>query len=79
MTKEQKNQEITDLVESLKSSEIFYLSDTSSLNAEATSQLRRECFKAGIKMRVVKKHTFEKSNGTRRRQRLQPTFRIIAR
>ena len=61
MTKEQKNQEITDLVESLKSSEIFYLSDTSSLNAEATSQLRRECFKAGIKMRVVKNTLLRKA------------------
>jgi hypothetical protein len=28
MTKEQKNQEIADLVEELKSNEIFYLSDT---------------------------------------------------
>ncbi len=61
MTKEQKNQEITDLVESLKSSEIFYLSDTSSLNAEATSQLRRECFKAGIQMRVVKNTLLRKA------------------
>lgn len=61
MTKEQKNQEITELVESLKSSEIFYLSDTSSLNAEATSQLRREAFKAGIKMRVVKNTLLRKA------------------
>ena len=42
MTKEQKNQEIAELVETLKNTEIFYLSDTSSLNAEATSSLRRE-------------------------------------
>lgn len=61
MTKEQKNQEIAGLVEELKSNEIFYLSDTSSLNAEATSQLRRECFKAGIKMRVVKNTLLRKA------------------
>jgi large subunit ribosomal protein L10 len=61
MTKEQKNQEITELVESLKNSEIFYLSDTSALNAEATGQLRRECFKAGIKMRVVKNTLLRKA------------------
>jgi large subunit ribosomal protein L10 len=61
MTKEQKNKEITDLVEELKSYEIFYLSDTSSLNAEATSSLRRECFKAGIKMRVVKNTLLKKA------------------
>ncbi|MBX7051309.1 MAG: 50S ribosomal protein L10 [Flavobacteriales bacterium] len=61
MTKEQKNQEIADLVEALKSNEIFYLSDTTTLNAEATSQLRRECFKAGIKMRVVKNTLLRKA------------------
>jgi len=61
MTKEQKNQEIADLVEELKSNEIFYLSDTTTLNAEVTSQLRRECFKAGIKMRVVKNTLLRKA------------------
>jgi large subunit ribosomal protein L10 len=61
MTKEQKNQEITELVEALKSNEIFYLSDTSALNAEATSSLRRECFKAGIQMRVVKNTLLKKA------------------
>jgi large subunit ribosomal protein L10 len=61
MTKEQKNQEIADLVEALNSSEIFYLTDTTSLNAEATSALRRECFKAGIKMRVVKNSLLQKA------------------
>jgi len=54
MTKEQKNQEIAELVEVLSNSPIFYLTNTTSLNAEATSALRRECFKNGIKMRVVK-------------------------
>jgi large subunit ribosomal protein L10 len=61
MTKEQKNQEIAGLVEELQSNEIFYLTDTTSLNAEATSQLRRECFKAGIKMRVVKNTLLQKA------------------
>lgn len=61
MTKEQKNQEIAELVDTLQSSEIFYLSDTSSLNAEATGQLRRDCFKAGVKMRVVKNTLLRKA------------------
>ena len=61
MTKEQKNQEIAELVETLKNTEIFYLSDTSSLSAEATSSLRRECFKAGIQMRVVKNTLLKKA------------------
>ncbi len=61
MTKEQKNQEIAELVDTLQASEIFYLSDTSSLNAEATGQLRRDCFKAGVKMRVVKNTLLRKA------------------
>jgi large subunit ribosomal protein L10 len=54
MTKEQKNQEIIDLVDLLSNSNVFYLTDTTSLNAAATSNLRRECFKQNITMRVVK-------------------------
>jgi large subunit ribosomal protein L10 len=61
MTKEQKNQEISVLMDELKNSEIFYLTDTTSLNAEATGALRRECFKAGIKMRVVKNTLLQKA------------------
>ncbi len=61
MTKEQKNQEISVLMDELKNSEIFYLTDTTSLNAEATGALRRECYKAGIKMRVVKNTLLQKA------------------
>jgi large subunit ribosomal protein L10 len=61
MTREQKNQEITDLVEVLSQSEVFYLTDTISLNAEATGALRRECFKSGVKMRVVKNALLQKA------------------
>lgn len=61
MTKEQKNQEIAELVDILKDSSVFYLTNTTSLNAEATSALRRECFKSGIKMRVVKNTLLKKA------------------
>ncbi|MFY7708263.1 MAG: 50S ribosomal protein L10 [Flavobacteriales bacterium] len=61
MTKEQKNQEIAELVEVLKDSSVFYLTNTTSLNAEATSALRRECFKNGINMRVVKNSLLQKA------------------
>lgn len=54
MTKEQKNQEIAELVEILGSTQVFYLANATSLNAQATSALRRECFKSGVQMRVVK-------------------------
>jgi large subunit ribosomal protein L10 len=61
MTREQKNQEIIELVEVLSQSEVFYLADTISLNAEATGALRRECFKSGVKMRVVKNALLQKA------------------
>jgi large subunit ribosomal protein L10 len=38
----------------LAESNIIYIADTSGLNAETTSNLRRACFKAGIKLEVVK-------------------------
>lgn len=61
MTKEQKNQEIAELVEALSNSSVFYLTDTTALNAAATSALRRECFKSGVKMRVVKNTLLQKA------------------
>jgi large subunit ribosomal protein L10 len=61
MTKEQKNQEIAELVDALSNSSVFYLSDTTSLNAAATGALRRECFKNGVKMRVVKNTLLQKA------------------
>ena len=39
----------------------MYLADISGLNAETTSNLRRACFKAGIKLEVVKNTLLEKA------------------
>ena len=39
----------------------FYLTDISDLNAEKTSQLRRQCFNSGVKMIVVKNALFHKA------------------
>lgn len=54
MRKEEKNQFIDSLTEQLNSNNTIYLADTSTLNAEATSDLRRLCFKKDIKLIVVK-------------------------
>lgn len=54
MTKEQKAQEIQELTEALSSVKNLYLTDIAGLNAVQTSALRRACFKANIKMSVVK-------------------------
>ena len=57
MRKEVKDTIITELGEKLKEYPHFYLVDVTGLNAGATSDLRRKCFKNEIKM-VVVKNTF---------------------
>ena len=61
MRKEDKKILIDSLTEQLKESDNFYLTDISELNAEATSNLRRMCFKYGIKMQVVKNTLLRKA------------------
>ena len=54
MTREEKSIAIESLTAKLAGSNIVYLADISGLNADATSNLRRTCYKAGIKLEVVK-------------------------
>ena len=54
MTKEQKAQEIQDLTEDLSAVKNLYLTDINGLDALQTTALRRECFKANIRLSVVK-------------------------
>ncbi len=54
MTREEKSQVIQDLTARLTETPSIYLADISGLNAAATSNLRRACFKADIKLMVVK-------------------------
>jgi len=54
MKREEKDIIVNNLVDQLKGSPHFYLTDASELNAEATSLLRRKCFASEIKMVVVK-------------------------
>ena len=54
MTREEKSIAIEDLTAQLAATNIVYVSDISGLDAETTSNLRRACFKAGIKLEVVK-------------------------
>ena len=61
MTKDEKNQLIGELTDVLVNNNIIYLTDTSGLNAEATSNLRRMCFSKNIKLRVVKNSLLQKA------------------
>lgn len=54
MTREEKHQIIDELQSILADAPVVYLTDASALDALATSQLRRECFKKDIQLRVVK-------------------------
>ena len=54
MTREEKSQVIQDLTGKLADSPVIYLADISGLNASDTSNLRRACFKANVKLAVVK-------------------------
>ncbi|WP_294823058.1 50S ribosomal protein L10 [uncultured Flavobacterium sp.] len=61
MTKEEKSRVIEDLTAQLAGTNVVYVTDISGLNAENTSNLRRACFKAGIKLEVVKNTLLEKA------------------
>ena len=54
MTREEKSQVISDLTGKLTDNQVIYLADISGLNALDTSNLRRACFKANVKLSVVK-------------------------
>lgn len=61
MTREEKSQVIEDLTARLAENSNIYLADISGLDADATSKLRRACFKAGVKLAVVKNTLLSKA------------------
>ncbi len=61
MTREEKSQVIEELTAQLASNTNIYLADISGLNAGNTSDLRRACFKANVKLAVVKNTLLEKA------------------
>ncbi|MDG1262590.1 MAG: 50S ribosomal protein L10 [Flavobacteriales bacterium] len=54
MTREEKHLMVEDLQNVLAEAPVVYLTDASGLDSAATTQLRRECFKNDIVLRVVK-------------------------
>ncbi len=61
MTREEKSQVIEELTAQLSENSNIYLTDISGLNAGTTSNLRRACFKADVKLAVVKNTLLEKA------------------
>ena len=54
MKKEDKSLVISNKVDTLKEYSCFYVTETAGLNAEKTAALRKACFKADVKLLVVK-------------------------
>ncbi|MDE6321040.1 MAG: 50S ribosomal protein L10, partial [Muribaculaceae bacterium] len=61
MKKEDKAIIIDKIADTIKEYSCFYLVETAGLNAEKTSELRRECFKNEIKLMVVKNTLLHKA------------------
>ena len=64
MTREEKSIAIENLTAQLADANVLYIADISGLNAETTSNLRRACFKAGMKLEVVKNTLLAKAMET---------------
>ena len=61
MTREEKSLVIEELTAELANNANIYLTDISGLNAGSTSNLRQACFKAGVRLAVVKNTLLEKA------------------
>lgn len=61
MNREEKEVIINGLSELISANPHFYLADTSELNAEVTSELRRKCFESNIKLVVAKNTLLRKA------------------
>ncbi len=61
MKREDKSRIIQEVSEKIKEYPHFYITDIAGLNAETTSNLRRQCFKSDIILKVVKNTLIEKA------------------
>ena len=68
MTREEKSQVIEELTAQLSENANIYLADISGLDAGTTSNLRRACFKANVKLAVVKNTLLEKAMSASERE-----------
>jgi len=61
MTREEKNQVIAEISQVLADRNVIYLTDATGMNSEETTGFRRECYKRGISVRVVKNTLLRKA------------------
>ena len=63
MTRTEKDQLIDELVQVLAEKNVVYLTDASGLDSEATTSLRRECYKKDITRACGEKHVVAQGHG----------------
>jgi large subunit ribosomal protein L10 len=63
MNRDEKNQIIDSLVDTLSTYSSFYIADIGSLNSEKTSKLRRMCFSKKVQIKVAKNSLIKKALG----------------
>jgi len=78
MTREEKHNAIEVLTDRLANSGIFYVADTSELTAEATSLLRRSCFKENVQLSVVKNTLLRKAMEKVEGKELDEMYDVLA-
>lgn len=61
MTRDEKNQLINDLKDKLNESKVIYLADNSSMTAVSDNNFRKELYKEGISMQVIKNTIIKKA------------------
>ena len=61
MTREEKSKYIEDLAVEIQDSNVFYITDTSELPVDQISAIRRKCFNANIRLKVVKNALLQKA------------------
>jgi large subunit ribosomal protein L10 len=61
MTRQEKDALISDLADRLSKSDVVYLTDIASLDAENSSKLRRLCFQRDVQLQVVKNTLLRKA------------------
>lgn len=61
LTREQKNEQVQELVKVLDENKIIYLADIGAMDAVESSALRRACFDNGISIQVVKNTLLKKA------------------
>lgn len=61
MTREEKSKYIEDLAVEIQDSSVFYITDTSELPVDQINAIRRKCFNANIRLKVVKNALLQKA------------------